>query len=100
MYFVGIVLIIYFFAFLFVFWCVARNQDKDVEDDLGVKEKVRVRWWVTEDFTGCRGNVHSFEADLKGLSGSVDRLKELRKQIRKEFESKVSYHYDWEEIDE
>ena len=101
MYFVGVVLIIYFFAFLFVLRYVERKQYKDAERKcaLNDKDKVRVRWWVMEDFTGCRGNVHFFDVDLKDFSGG-DKLKEVRRQIKKEFNSKVSYEYNWEKIDE
>ena len=46
MYFVGVVLIIYFFAFLFVLRYVERKQYKDAERKcaLNDKDKVRVRW--------------------------------------------------------
>ena len=95
--------LLYVFVFIELFSLRKKekqNENKDMEKKckIGCKDKVRVRWWVTEDFTNCRGNVHFFDVDLKDFSGG-DKLKEVRRQIKKEFDDKVSYKYNWEETD-
>jgi len=71
------------FVVIIIIVCVlyVRKQNRNYDD-----KKIKINWWVVEDFTGCRGNVHSIFVNEKDPK-NIDKI------ILKEFKNKINY--DW-----
>jgi len=83
-----LVIMIYVIVFCSLFWVFVKSILNKMDEMKNVNEdkKIKISWWVVEDFTGCRGNVHSVFVNEKDPK-NIDKI------VLKEFKNKINY--DW-----